>query len=42
LRSGRPILVYLAQPRGVCAGVVGVIEIVERVLVPKGLRLPKA
>lgn len=32
MRSGRPILVYLAQPRGVCAGVVGAIEIVERVL----------
>jgi 4-hydroxy-3-methylbut-2-en-1-yl diphosphate reductase len=32
LRSGRPILVYLAQPRGVGAGVVGAIEIEERVL----------
>ena len=36
MRSGRPILVYLAQPRGVCAGVVGVIEIVERVLEKHG------
>jgi 4-hydroxy-3-methylbut-2-enyl diphosphate reductase IspH len=28
--SGRPIQVYLAQPRGFCAGVVRAIEIVER------------
>src|SRR5258708_25347819 len=32
LRSGRPMEVYLAQPRGFCAGVVRAIEIVERAL----------
>jgi 4-hydroxy-3-methylbut-2-en-1-yl diphosphate reductase len=30
--SGRSIQVYLAQPRGFCAGVVRAIEIVERAL----------
>ena len=32
LRNGRPMDVYLAQPRGFCAGVVRAIEIVERAL----------
>src|ERR1700760_4370250 len=32
LRNGQPIDVYLAQPRGFCAGVVRAIEIVERAL----------
>ena len=32
LRNGRPMEVYLAQPRGFCAGVVRAIEIVERAL----------
>src|SRR6266849_372027 len=32
LRNGRPMEVYLAQPRGFCAGVVGAIEIVELAL----------
>lgn len=32
LRDGRPMEVYLAQPRGFCAGVVRAIEIVERAL----------
>jgi 4-hydroxy-3-methylbut-2-en-1-yl diphosphate reductase len=32
LSNGRPIEVYLAQPRGFCAGVVRAIEIVERAL----------
>jgi len=32
LRNGHPIDVYLAQPRGFCAGVVRAIEIVERAL----------
>jgi 4-hydroxy-3-methylbut-2-enyl diphosphate reductase len=32
LRNGQPINVYLAQPRGFCAGVVRAIEIVERAL----------
>src|ERR1700749_3689350 len=32
LRNGHPIEVYLAQPRGFCAGVVRAIEIVERAL----------
>src|SRR5215510_14330100 len=32
LRNGRAMEVYLAQPRGFCAGVVRAIEIVERAL----------
>src|ERR1700751_5596739 len=32
LHNGRPMEVYLAQPRGFCAGVVRAIEIVERAL----------
>src|SRR5438552_11307121 len=32
LRNGRPMDVYLAQPRGFCAGVVRAIQIVERAL----------
>src|ERR1700746_1199045 len=32
LHDGRPMEVYLAQPRGFCAGVVRAIEIVERAL----------
>ena len=32
LRNGRPMEVFLAQPRGFCAGVVRAIEIVERAL----------
>ncbi|MEY9382597.1 (E)-4-hydroxy-3-methyl-but-2-enyl pyrophosphate reductase [Bradyrhizobium japonicum] len=32
MRDGRPMEVYLAQPRGFCAGVVRAIEIVERAL----------
>src|SRR5712664_4867431 len=32
LRNGRPMEVYLAQPRGFCAGVVRAIEIVDRAL----------
>ncbi len=32
MRNGRPMEVYLAQPRGFCAGVVRAIEIVERAL----------
>src|ERR1700754_2891775 len=32
LRNGSPMEVYLAQPRGFCAGVVRAIEIVERAL----------
>src|SRR6267143_225443 len=32
LRNGHPMEVYLAQPRGFCAGVVRAIEIVERAL----------
>src|SRR5579875_1183767 len=32
LRNGRPMDVYLAQPRGFCAGVARAIEIVERAL----------
>src|SRR6201982_4152060 len=32
MRNGRPIEVFLAQPRGFCAGVVRAIEIVERAL----------
>ena len=32
MHNGRPIEVYLAQPRGFCAGVVRAIEIVERAL----------
>src|SRR4051794_18480268 len=32
VRNGRPMEVYLAQPRGFCAGVVRAIEIVERAL----------
>src|SRR3954469_21741622 len=32
LVNGRPMEVYLAQPRGFCAGVVRAIEIVERAL----------
>ena len=40
LRNGSPMEVYLAQPRGFCAGVVRAIEIVERALAeirPAGL-----
>jgi 4-hydroxy-3-methylbut-2-enyl diphosphate reductase len=32
LSNGRPIQVFLAQPRGFCAGVVRAIDIVERAL----------
>src|SRR6185437_3650783 len=32
VRNGRPMEVFLAQPRGFCAGVVRAIEIVERAL----------
>src|SRR3982074_873371 len=32
MRNGHPMEVYLAQPRGFCAGVVRAIEIVERAL----------
>src|SRR5919198_4749795 len=32
LHNGRPMEVYLAQPRGFCAGVVRAVEIVERAL----------
>src|SRR3979411_1318398 len=32
LRNGHPMEVYLAQPRGFCAGVVRAIEVVERAL----------
>src|SRR3979490_1137073 len=32
MRNGRPMEVFLAQPRGICAGVVRAIEIVERAL----------
>src|SRR3982074_520497 len=32
LRNGRPMEVFLAQPRGFCAGVVRAVEIVERAL----------
>src|SRR5437764_9886380 len=32
LRNGHPMEVYLAQPRGFCAGVIRAIEIVERAL----------
>src|SRR5690242_15100475 len=32
LHNGRPMQVFLAQPRGFCAGVVRAIEIVERAL----------
>src|ERR1044071_3464218 len=36
VRTGYPMEVYLAQPRGLCAGVVRAIEIVERALQKDG------